>query len=160
VWTGFLPGRNPPTRAFSGEAAYRKTVKVTQPRLLAARRLVLSFGEATTSPPDQSGKAPLAQAHLEAPVREAAIVSINGQRAGSVWQPPYEVDLGKLVHEGENKIEIRVLNLGVNQCAGRPLAGPDGRAASDGDPFAEQTTDAFLPMPAGLFGPVTISAAD
>ena len=48
------------------------------------------------------------RAWLDAPVREAAIVSVNGKAAGSVWRPPYRVDLGGLLHARENRICIEV----------------------------------------------------
>jgi hypothetical protein len=142
------------TRSFSGEAVYRKTVTITQPKLLAARRPVLSLGEAKSSSPGPSEKTPRALARLDAPVNAAAVVFINGQRAGAVWQPPYEIQLEKLLRDGENKIEIRVFNLGANQFLGRPRVA-QGRPEGN-DPFE----DTRVPMPSGLFGPVTITAAE
>ena len=149
------------TRAFSGEAVYRKTVTITQPKLLGARRPVLLLGEARSSPPQPAERSPRAQTRLEAPVRAAAIVFVNGQRAGAVWQPPYEVELGKLLRDGENKIEIHVFNLGANQLVERPQsnrAKPSTPGVSD--PFDGQDKDGRVPLPAGLFGPVTITAAE
>ena len=44
-------------------------------------------------------------------MREAAVVYVNGQRAGSVWHPPYSVEVGALLRPGENKIRIVAANL-------------------------------------------------
>ena len=149
------------TRAFSGEAVYRKIVTVTQPKLLEARKIVLSLGEAKPSPPTQSpNAAKRVQARLETPVRDAAIVFINGQRAGSLWQPPYELELGKLLREGENKIEIHVFNLGINQLAGRPLGDYSWLNAKFAAPAEAEGKDPIVPLPAGLFGPVNIVGTD
>lgn len=145
------------TRAFSGEAVYRKIVTVTQPKLLAARKLMLSLGEAKPTPPAQQANRKWLSAQLDPPVREAAIVFVNGQRVANVWQPPYDIDLGKLLREGENTIEIRVFNLGINQLAGKPLVDYSWlheKSASTAPP------EGIVPLPAGLFGPVTIKAAD
>jgi hypothetical protein len=144
------------TRAFSGEAVYRKIVTVTEPKLLHARKIVLSLGEAKPSPPASRPNSRRIQAHLEAPVREAAVVLVNGQHAGSVWRPPYELDLGKLLREGENKIEIHVFNLGINQLAGKPLGDRSRPHAKLASPMSPDGKEPIVPLPAGLFGPITI----
>ncbi len=147
------------TRAFSGEAIYRKIVTVTQPKLLGARNVTLSLGEAKPSPPAQGPGERWVQARLESPVCVAAVVLVNGQRAGSVWHPPYAIDLGKRLREGENQIEIHVFNLGVNQLAGRPLGDYAWLAAKTGKPARATSEDPITPLPAGLVGPVTLVAA-
>jgi len=45
-------------------------------------------------------------AMLEGPVREAAVVTVNGKPAGSVWCAPYEVEVSGLLHAGENTIRV------------------------------------------------------
>jgi hypothetical protein len=67
------------TRMFSGEAVYRKTIHL-QPRMLSARHVVLSFGEARPLPRSTATKEMRnpAQARLDPPVREAAVVVLNG----------------------------------------------------------------------------------
>jgi hypothetical protein len=42
--------------------------------------------------------------------REAAIVYVNGKRAGSLWHPPYRLDITAFAHPGENSLEVRVDN--------------------------------------------------
>ena len=54
----------------------------------AAGRMALSFGEGTAvSTPEHNAGSGM-RAMLDGPVREAAIVYVNGKRAGAVWCPP------------------------------------------------------------------------
>ncbi len=46
---------------------------------------MLDFGEGTPVVVDPKIKSGM-RALLEGPIREAAVVTVNGQRAGSVWQ--------------------------------------------------------------------------
>jgi hypothetical protein len=61
------------------------------------------------------------RALLESPVRESALVYINGERAGSVWRPPYELPVKLFLHPGKNRIRVVVANLAINEMAGRAL---------------------------------------
>ncbi len=99
------------------------------------------------------------QAWLEAPVREAAVVWVNGTRAGSVWCPPYAVDVTSLLHPGANAIRIDVANTAINHMAARAL--PDYRLLNlrYGTRFEPQDMDKVQPLPAGLFGPIRLVAA-
>ena len=146
------------TRTFSGEAIYRKAVVIKNPRWLAPHKLVLDFGE-TKPVLAESAPEPRAGAHLQAPVREAAIVFVNGQRAGSTWCPPYQVEVTKLFREGVNAIEIHVYNLGSNQLAGKPRPRPARDASADGL-FEGLGKNLLVPLPAGLVGTITLTAQD
>ena len=59
--------------------------------------------------------------YLDAPIKEAAVVYINDQRAGSVWCPPYSLDVTPFLKAGENNIKIVVGNTALNYMAGRKL---------------------------------------
>jgi hypothetical protein len=98
------------------------------------------------------------QAQYEGPVREAAVVYVNGKRAGSAWCPPYKVDVSGLLRAGKNQIEIRVGNLAVNFIAGRKL--PDYKLLNlrYGERFQAQDADKFQPVTAGLLGPIHLTA--
>jgi len=76
----------------------------------------LDFGEGRAIPasPMKAG----IQAWLEPPVREAAVVYVNGQRAGSVWCPPFSVDVSSSIRSGENSIRIEVANTALNTWLG------------------------------------------
>lgn len=98
------------------------------------------------------------QAELAAPVRESAVVYVNDRRAGSVWCPPYALDVSSLLKPGENRFRIVVANLAVNYMAGR--AQPDYRLLNlrYGVKFEPQDMDQIRPVPAGLMGPIRLVA--
>lgn len=85
-------------------------------------------------------------------VGDVAEVLVNGEAAGIAWKPPYQVDVGALVHAGANTVEVRVANLWVNRLVG------------DAQPGASKVTFTTMPTykpdaplrPAGLIGPVTL----
>ena len=89
------------------------------------------------------------QAWLESPVREAAVVYTNEQRAGSVWRPPYSVEVTGLLHSGENMLRIMVDNLAINGMAGSAL--PDYRLLNSryGVRFTPQDMNNLQALPSG-----------
>jgi alpha-L-rhamnosidase len=121
----------------------------------ASRGAVLTFGAGApvAATPLKNGT----RAWLDSPVREVAVVYVNGQRAGSVWCPPFDVALDGLLHEGENAVRIDVANLAVNAMAGRAL--PDYRLLNEryGTRFEPQDMDQIRAEPSGLLGPVYVS---
>jgi len=146
----------PGMKNFSGTATYEKTFDVDA-AMLKDRHLYLDFGEGTPVPaPERRGSG--MRALLESPVREAAIVYLNGQRAGSVWHPPYEIEVTGLLHGGENTLRVVVANLAINALAAQPP--PDYRAliAKYGDRFQDQNMSAIQRLPSGILGPVRIVA--
>lgn len=147
---------NPKTQYFSGVASYRREFSLTQ-RPTNGARILLSFGQGTAIP-ESSAKAEHTgmQALYDPPIREAAVVFINGRRAGSLWHPPYELDITDLVKQGPNEIEVRVANTAINEMAGQSL--PDYRLlwARYGKRFVPQDMDHLEPVPSGLLGSVTL----
>jgi hypothetical protein len=87
-------------------------------------------------------------------VGDVAEVLVNGKPAGIAWKPPYQLDIGALVLEGANTLEVRVANLWVNRLVG------------DAQPGVQKVTFTTMPTykadaplrPAGLIGPVTLRA--
>lgn len=141
------------TRYYSGVASYARSFSV--PNLDA--RYVLSLGEGMPVPFDAKQRG--GRAWLESPVREAAEVFVNGQRAGSIWAPPYELDITRYLQAGSNEIELRVGNLAINTLAGR--APPDYRLLNMrfGERFQPQDMENLQPLAAGLIGgPITVLA--
>jgi len=143
---------------FSGQATYETTVTV--PRAMATTRhaVYLDFGEGTPVTVAERNSGSGMRAMLEGPVREAAVVYINGKRAGSVWRPPYQVAAGGLLQAGENHIRIVVANLAINELAKGPL--PDYKAlnARYGERFQPQDMAHLQPLPSGLLAPVRLVA--
>jgi hypothetical protein len=143
------------TRYFSGTATYEKSIAVPEMFVKAGIRVALNFGEGTPVAP---GRGQGMRALLENPVREAAVVYVNGAAAGSVWRPPYEVDVTKLLRAGRNEIRVMAGNLAINAMAGRPL--PDYRLLNlrYGERFTPQGLENLQPLPAGVLGPVRLIA--
>lgn len=144
------------TRYFSGVAVYEKEFNAPIDLLRSGVPLRLDFGEGKPIPP-QPLKAGM-QAWLDAPVREAAVVYINEQRVGSVWSPPYSIDVTKFLRAGANRIRIEVGNLALNYMAGRRL--PDYRLLNlrYGERFQPQDMDKVKPVSAGLLGMIHLTA--
>ena len=96
------------------------------------------------------------RAWLESPVREAAVVYVNGERAGAVWRPPYQVDVTKFLHAGNNTIRVETSNLAINELAGRRP--PDYKLLNlkYGVRFVPQDMENLQPLPSGLLGPIRV----
>ena len=145
-WTG-LPGM----RFFSGTATYEKTLHLGS----VGQQLYLDFGQGT--PVARSGRSSNGfAALLESPAREAAVVYVNGRRAGSVWHPPYRIEVGSLLHSGDNQIRIVVANLAINEMVGQPPSDYSALIAKFGDRFQDQDMHDLQPLPSGLLGPVRL----
>jgi hypothetical protein len=142
------------TRYFSGSATYEKEVNLPTGFLQPGFTVQLDFGEGTplTEQTLRSGM----QTWLDAPIREAAIVYINDRRAGSIWCPPYQLDVTSFFRTGQNKIRIVIANLALNYMAGRRL--PDYRLLNlrYGERFQAQDMDKVQPIPSGLLGPIRL----
>jgi hypothetical protein len=142
---------------FSGLAAYEKTFVVPDAYLSTQARPYLSLGEAKPAADQQAGsRTPRLQALVDAPVREAAVVEVNGERAGTVWCPPYRIDLTGLLRPGENRLRIVIGNLAINYMAGHAPADYRLLNLRYGTRFEPQDMDQVRPIPSGLLGPVTL----
>jgi hypothetical protein len=143
------------TRDFSGVAVYEKALPVPESMLEPGTVLQLDLG-AGQAVKESSVQSNGMRAWFEGPVREAAVIYVNGQRAGSVWCPPYNVDLTGLLTRGENRIRILVANTAVNYIAGRSL--PDYRLLNlrYGKRFDPQDMDKIHPVDSGLLGTIRL----
>jgi len=142
------------TRFFSGTATYEKDVTVPEVFLKPGMTARLDFGEGKPLP-EQNLRAGM-QAWLDAPVRDAAVIYINERRVGSVWCPPYALDVTSFLRPGNNTIRIVVANTALNYMAGRRL--PDYRLLNlrYGERFQPQDMDKIQPLPSGLLGPIRL----
>ncbi len=144
---------DPETRHFSGTATYERQVAVPDELVGPHRTVVLDLGEAAAAPAsERRGVA----AALDAPVREAAVVFVNGQRAGSAWCPPYAVDVTAALHRGDNVLRVVVGNLAINHMAWEPLPSYRLLNLRYGVRFEPQDMDGLSPLPSGLLGPVRL----
>ncbi len=146
---------NESTRYYSGVATYEKEVTIPANWLQPGVPTVLDFGEGTTLPVQNLRNG--MQVWLEGPIREAAVIYINDKRAGSVWCPPYELDVASLLKPGVNKIRIEVANTAMNYMAGHSL--PDYRLLNlrFGERFQPQDMDRITALPSGILGPVKLA---
>jgi hypothetical protein len=144
------------TRYFSGVATYEKDVNVPEGMLQTGLTAQLDFGEGKALPPQnlRTGM----QAWLDGPVRDAAVVYVNERRVGSVWMPPYALDLTGALRPGANRIRIEVANTALNYMAGHRL--PDYRLLNlrYGERFTPQDMDKVRAEPSGLLGPIRLVA--
>lgn len=143
---------------FSGQKTYDATVTVPPSMLASHHALYLNFGEGTPVTTQERRSGSGMRAMLESPVREAAVVFVNGRRAGSIWRPPYELEIGPLLHAGANAIRITVANLAINELAKGPL--PDYKAlnARYGERFQPQDMNNLQSLPSGILSPVRLVA--
>ena len=135
------------TRFYSGEAVYENDFTASSNWL--GSRAFLDFGPGATVEPPANGLSHF-RALLEGPVREVAQVFINGEDAGWIWKPPYQVDVTPSIRVGQNHVKIIVYNLAINALAGRAL--PDYRLLNSryGERFKPQDMENLEPLPSGL----------
>ncbi|MDR1743142.1 MAG: glycoside hydrolase family 2 [Dysgonamonadaceae bacterium] len=81
-----------------------------------------------------------------------AKVKINGQYAGGVWCAPYRLNIGKYVKNGDNRIEVEVVNTWANRIIGdRKLPENERKLRTYWGPRADTPL-----QPSGLMGKVRI----
>ncbi len=139
-------------RFFSGIATYRKSFEVPASVALQ-KRLFLQLGD----------------------LAEIAEVTLNGQRLGLSWLPPYRLEVTKAIQPGTNQLEVRVANLWANRLNGDSLL-PEEKRFTRGnldriqtDPTSDssygrvpkgKTRPVYTTLPplmkSGLFGPVQL----
>ena len=102
--------------------------------------------------PAPAGNRPGVRALLEPPIREAAVVYVNGKKAGSVWKPPFQLDITAFVKPGENTIRIDVANTAINNMAGEAL--PNYRLLNLRyvERFTPQDMENLKPLLSGITG--------
>ncbi|MDR1593211.1 MAG: glycoside hydrolase family 2 [Prevotellaceae bacterium] len=82
-----------------------------------------------------------------------AEVHINGQSAGVWWQPPFSQDITEYLHDGENTLQIKVVNLWQNRLIGDQFLPEEKRFTKTN---IRKFTKEHPLRPSGLAGPVNI----
>lgn len=82
-----------------------------------------------------------------------AEVYVNGEYCGTAWKEPFRVDISKAVREGENDIQVKVVNLWVNRLIGDEQ--PDCPEKITFTDARHYNADTPL-LPSGLLGPVKL----
>lgn len=147
---------SPETLYYSGVATYRRNIQLSAsyPR---NTRLILSFGVGKALPQaTESADHPGMRALLDAPIRDAAVIYVNGKRVGSLWHPPYELDITPLLRQGDNALEVRVANTAINLLSGKALPDYELLWARYGQRFVPQDVGHLRPAPSGLLGKVEL----
>lgn len=141
------------TKNYSGEAVYERNFTLDS---VPASPVYLSVegGHPTTSYSTKGH--PGMQAWYEGPVREAAVVVINGQQAGFLWHPPYRLNITKLLKSGVNRIELRVYNTSLNAWSALPPHDYKPLIERYGDRFQMQDLDKVQPITSGILGKIQL----
>jgi hypothetical protein len=139
---------------YSGSAIYTRTVEVPE-AVAKSGRVILDFGEGTPVARELLHQAGT-RTWYDPPIREVAVVSVNGKPAGDLWHPPYRLDVTALIHAGANELHIVVANTAINELASR--AAPDYRLLNlrYGEKFTPQDMDHLEPLPSGILGTVRL----
>jgi hypothetical protein len=150
---------DPGVKYFSGEATYTKTLGIPREMLARGKRLYLDLGK----------------------VEVMAQVKFNSQDLGVLWKPPYRLDITGLAKSGDNKLEVKVVNLWPNRLIGDEQLPEDSERNPNGtlkqwppwlqegkpSPTGRYTftswrlwkkSDALLPS--GLIGPVQLQSVN
>jgi len=119
---------------FSGTATYSKTISAPRAWFRPGAQIMLDLGM----------------------VYDLAEVSINGQPLGTLWKPPYTLDVTQALKLGNNQIEIKVTNQWTNRIIGDRLGPPDKKILNvPPPPPGAPAASPALPL-SGLIGPVTM----
>ena len=164
--------KDPSTLHYSGEAIYSRDLSMAK---LPAGPIYLEVsggkplpGAPNSAPPQRvlgpdglpnpliTRPEPRNFGYYDAPIREAALVVINGQPAGALWHPPYRLDVSKLMKIGTNHIEIHVFNTALNAWSALPPHDYKPLIAKYGDRFQMQDMDKVMPISSGLLGTVRL----
>jgi hypothetical protein len=122
--------KEPGIRYYSGTATYTNTFEAS-PNRYGSKRAYLDLGE----------------------MYNLAEIRINGKSAGIWWQPPFTGDITDFLADGQNELEIKVVNLWPNRLIGdRFLPENERYTKTNVDKF----TETYPLRPSGLAGPVII----
>lgn len=147
------------TKYYSGVATYTRTVEVPSAFLHSGDAVWLDFGPGMPVARTQLHQAGM-RAWLEGPVGVAGMVYVNGKLAGSVWKPPYQVDVKSLLVPGKNTLKIVVANTAINRLAGRAPADYRLLNMRYGVRFKPQDMGNLQPLPSGILGPLRLLPAN
>ncbi|SEK00515.1 alpha-L-rhamnosidase [Sphingobium sp. AP50] len=139
AWTDF-----PDARFFSGTGTYRYSLPLDR---VDGMCFSLDFGRVTPRLADDRARP---SAEVDAPIRDAAIVRVNGVVAGNLWAPPYRINISDALKVGRNMIEIAVSNTALNRLAGEPRKDYRLLHARYGERFEDQDVAQIVAQPSGL----------
>uniref|UniRef100_UPI003216A70F glycosyl hydrolase n=1 Tax=uncultured Draconibacterium sp. TaxID=1573823 RepID=UPI003216A70F len=86
-----------------------------------------------------------------------ATVTLNGQEVGTTWMAPYRLNITEALKEGENTLEVKVVNVWRNRLTGDKTLPEEERTTSV---WIDNITSEEELIPSGLIGPVTIQVVE
>ncbi len=168
---------DPTTLHYSGEAIYKREFTVAALTPHHSFLLTIDGGKPLPGAPNSATvpesvgpdgmvnplvtrPGPGMRAYYNPPIREAALVQINGKQVGALWHPPYVLDVTKYLKPGTNQIEIRVFNTALNAWSALPPHNYAPLIAKYGDRFQMQDLDKVIPISSGLLGSIHLVSAE
>jgi hypothetical protein len=148
---------DPATRFYSGEAVYER--EFTLSKVPGGAVFLQAEGGLPVIKPDVI-KGPGMRAWYDPPVREAAIVFVNGHRVGSLWHPPYRLAVSGFLKQGQNQVVIKVYNTAMNAWAALPPHDYEPLIGKYGDRFQMQDLDQVKPVSSGLLGTIHLVSGE
>lgn len=85
-----------------------------------------------------------------------ATVTLNGKNVGTSWMAPYRLNISDALQEGENSLEIKVVNVWRNRLTGDKTLPVEQRTTSV---LVDNITPEEEMSSSGLIGPVTIQVS-
>ena len=116
---------------FSGTALYTKTITVPANVIEKDAQTWLDLGD----------------------VKNLAEVTVNSRSLGVTWKKPFRMEISSALKPGENKLEIKVINLWPNRLIGDAQPGVTNKITYTAMPFYK--ADSPL-LSSGLLGPVKV----
>jgi len=129
--TAWNKNPDPGIKYFSGIGTYTNKINVPAEWLNDGKQIWLDLGS----------------------VKNLAETFINGKSLGIAWKTPFRVNITEALKEGENTLEIKVVNLWVNRLVGDQQPGIDKKYTYTTMPFYRANSPL---QPSGLLGPVKI----
>lgn len=127
----FTEHDDPGIKYFSGTASYTRTITVQPEWINTNHSLLLDLGS----------------------VKNIAEVFVNGQSCGVLWKKPFQADISKAVHAGQNTLEIKVTSLWVNRLIGDQQPDVTKKITWTANQFYSAQSQL---LPSGLLGPVRL----
>ena len=85
-------------------------------------------------------------------VEVMAQVTLNGKNLGTLWKQPYNVEVTGALRPGENRLEVKVVNLWCNRMVGDEQLPEDSDRNSNGTlKLWPEWVDKDKPSPTGRF---------
>ncbi len=94
---------------FAGTATYTKTLTISKDELKPLNKWILNLGV----------------------VNDIVVVFVNNKKVGTLWYPPFTIDVSNFLQQGSNEVKIEVTNNWVNRLIGDEQEPADFEWGSD-----------------------------